>query len=65
MSDLRRCLGTDEAQPSGHAVDVGIDRKRLTTKRKQQHTRRGFRAHAGQGTKVGIGVLIAELVQTL
>jgi hypothetical protein len=46
-------------------VDVGIDRKGRATKREQQHARRGFRTHSGQGTKVGIGLLVAEFVQTL
>lgn len=65
MSGLRGRLGTYEPQPSGDAVDVGIDRKGRATKREQQHARRGFRAHAGQGTEIGIGVLVAEFVQAL
>jgi hypothetical protein len=65
MSDLRRCTRAHEAQPSGNAVDVGVDRKRRATKREQQHTGRCFRANAGQGTEVGLGVLVAEFLQTI
>ena len=65
MSDLRRCTRTHEAQPPGNAMDVGVDRKRRATKREQQHSRRRFRAHAGQGTEVALGLLVAELAQTI
>jgi hypothetical protein len=65
MGDLRAGRGTDEPQSSGDAVDVGIDRKRRASERKKQNTRRGLGPHAGQGTKIGIGVLVAEGVQAL
>jgi hypothetical protein len=65
MSDLRCCTRMHEAQPSGNAVDVGVDRKRRTTKREQQHTSSRFRAYAGQGTEIDLGVVVAEFVETI
>ena len=65
MGDLRGGRGTDKPQSSGDAMDVSIDRKRRASERKEQNTRRGLGAHAGQGTKIGIGVLVAEVVKTL
>jgi hypothetical protein len=65
MGDLRGGRGTDEPQSSGDAMHVSIDRKRRTSEGKEQNTGRGLGPHAGQGTKIGIGVLVAEVVQTL
>jgi hypothetical protein len=65
MGDLRSGRGTDEPQSSGDAMDMGIDRKRRAAERKKQNTRRGLGPHTGQRTKIGIGVLVAEVVQTL